>query len=163
MTKLIGLKGDNALSTPALTKYITKDISDEGLDHNWKNYERTPCKQCNGTGYDLQDQSPCIACDGTGIDFYLCYGVEDGVAYAKVVQNGVEAIKEVCKAKRERETKNWVKQQGKEVFMIPNGARLELVAQGYPVDDWEAEGDMRSYAKAVRKHFPEFMTTNLII
>ena len=89
--ELIGLKGtERSLSTPALTKYITQELSTDGIGHDWNNRENTPCKTCTGTGVDREDHTSCIACDGTGTDFYLQYGVEDGVAYAKVVQNGVD-------------------------------------------------------------------------
>lgn len=176
MSKLLGLKStDNSFNTPAITKGITDEIKrymeegDANIEKNWVNKETQSCRICNGSGLDTDEAgvvifgSRCIACDGTGVDYEMVYGVEDGVAYAKVIQNGMQAILDVCKAKRERETKNWTKQAGKEVFMLPNSARLELIAQGYPVEEWEEMGDMRSYAQAVQKHFPMFMTTNLNI
>ena len=170
MTNIIGLKSAaDTFSTPAITKGITDEIyakvehGEATLEDDWINKEVQPCRMCNASGYDLDEKMSCIACDGTGVDYELVYGVQDGIAYAKVVQNGMQAIMDVCKAKRERETKQWVKQAGKEVFMIPNSARLELIAKGYPVDEWEKAGDMRSYAKAVQRYFPAFMTTNLVI
>ena len=54
--ELIGLKGtEKSLSTPALTKYITQELSTDGIGHNWVNRENTPCKTCTGTGVDRED------------------------------------------------------------------------------------------------------------
>lgn len=169
---LIGMNRDERImDTPGFADMVTKDIrdaleaGDKSLEDNWKNEESTPCGPCKGSGYDLEDRMSCIACDGTGVDFTMVYGVEEGVAYARIIQNGMEALLEYCKARRESETKDWLKDDnfGLAAFAIPNSARIELIAQGYPVDDWEAEGDMRSYARAVQKHFPLFMLTNVVI
>ena len=172
MSKIIGLnKADNNIEAPAICSFIKEDIKaaieagEKSLEEDWKNVESEPCHNCKGSGHDLEERMSCIACDGTGIDYEFHYGVVDGVVYARVVQNGVDAILEYCKAKREAETENWKRDDalGLVAFAIPNSVRCELIARGYPVDDWEEAGDMRSYAKVVQSHYPLFMTTNIVI
>ena len=172
MSKIIGMnRPNNMIEAPAIAKMIREDIKaawedkEKSLEEDWKNVEKEPCKMCKGSGYDMEDRMSCIACDGTGTDYELHYGVEEGIAYARVVQNGMEAILEYCKAKRESETKDWLKDDslGLQAFAIPNSVRIEFIARGYPVEEWEQSGDMRSFARAVQKHYPKFMTTNVVI
>ena len=172
MSKLIGFnKPNNNIEAPAICNHIRSEVQsaieegEKSLEEDWTNIEKEPCNNCKGSGYDLEDRMTCIACDGTGTDYEFHYGVVDGVVYARVVQNGIEAFLEYCKTRREEETNEWKKDYalGLSAFAIPNSVRCELVAQGYPVDDWEKAGDMRSFARAVQKHYPLFMTTNVII
>lgn len=158
------------LNAPALRKQALKYAEDKGLTHNWENKEVKNCKVCwdphrdRSTGKDPDTFGNCIACDGTGVDYYVSYGVEDGKAYAKIVQNGMSAFLDFCRDCRSEETKMKAEQMGKVAFSIPNGVRLELIAQGYPVEEWEkSDFGMRSMAKAVQRHFPYFMRTNLVI
>lgn len=141
------------------------DAGDKSLEEDWVNHEVRPCEQCSGSGRDWAEGVPCIACDGTGVDCEIKYGVSSGQMFIDIVQNGMEPILQVCKEHREREGKGWLKDDamGLQAFMIPFSARLDLLSMGYPVIEWEQAGDMRSYARVVRKHYPQFMTTNVVI
>lgn len=171
--KLITTNEERKISTPAISAMMS-DVAKESIEHgdktllaNWENKEVKPCMKCSSTGRDLEDGGPCLGCEGSGTDFEIRYGVSDGVVYSHVKQYGTDAILEYCKGKREQEISDptWKKDDsmGLVAFAIPSVARMELMAQGYPVESWEREGDMKSYTRAVQANFPMYLTTNVII
>lgn len=171
--KLITTNTEKKVQTPAISammRGVVEEALDSGerhLEDDWENNEVKPCMKCNSTGYDLEGGHSCLGCEGTGKDMEIKYGVSSGVAYSKVVQYGTDGILEYCKMRREEELHNptWKKDDsmGLITFALPSVARMELMALGYPIEDWEQSGDMKSYAKAVQSHFPMYLTTNLII
>lgn len=150
----------NKIEAPGIVKKLEETIAEDRLKSNWKNVEKKKCGQCNG---DPLKRMGCITCDFTGIDYELHYGVEDGKLFAHMIQNGIDPILAVCKERRETEGRLKAEDMGREIFMIPASIELELKAMDYPLDEWVSAGDMRSYGKAVQRHFPKFMTTNMII
>ena len=138
----------------------------EKLEENWMNREVKLCKNCSGSRWDSEDMSPCIACDGTGADIIVEYGVEDGKFVSRVTQTGIEALKEVCKIRRELEVDKGMMKRAAETMMIPFqlplSAQLELEYLYPEFKDWCEAGEYRKCAKYVRRHYPEFMCTPLL-
>ena len=138
----------------------------EKLEENWINREVKLCKNCSGSRWDPEDKTSCIACDGTGADVIVEYGVEDGKFFSRVIQTGVEALKEVCKIRRELESdKGMMKRAAATMmmpFQLPLSAQLELEYLYPEFKDWCEAGEFRKGAKYVRRHYPEFMCTPLI-
>ncbi len=136
------------------------------LEDDWINKEIKVCKNCSGHKIDPEDMTVCIACDGTGADMIVEYGVESGKFVARVIQNGMEPFKRLCAEWRQIEReKGMMKRAASSMtpaYLIPESVRLELSFTYPDWDHWESEGDQRKCANAVRKHYPEFMCTDII-
>ena len=165
------------LNTPNLNlafKTEAQGLVEDGLqklNENWMNREAKGCKQCKGKGKifsgpdDLVGEH-CIACDGTGVDMYVEYGVEDGKFVARVIQNGAEAIAELCKEYREEETRLGVMGRAARTtmkpFLLPEAVRYEMELKEPDFSNMIKEGEYKKASNLVRRHYPEYMTTNYI-
>ncbi len=136
------------------------------LENNWINKEVKVCHNCHGHKFDPEDMTVCIACDGTGADMVVEYGVEDGKFVSRVTQNGMEPLKAICAEYRQMERDKGLmgraKQSMTKAYMLPESAHMELKFMYPDFERWENEGNQRSCANIVRKHYPEFMCTDLI-
>ena len=160
------------METPMLSKAFKTEaqgLVEDGLknlEDNWMNREAKACKNCRGTKFDREDLTPCIACNATGVDMYVEYGVEDGKFVSRVVQNGIDPIVELCRELRELEANLSTTQRANKVttaaFLLPEAARMELSILEPDFEQWVREGDNKRATKLVRKHFPQFLTTNYL-
>ena len=160
------------METPNLERVFVEEamgLVDDGLqnlEENWINREAKACNNCKGHKFDPEDFTICIACDGTGVDMYIEYGVEDGKFVSRVIQNGMEPLRELCKELREQEKALAVSQRAKKsitaAFLLPESARMELSILEPDFEKWMADGDNKKAAKLVRKHYPDLMTTNYL-
>ena len=171
-------EGDSSLSSDKLAEAIIESEVKERIEHgektveeNWHNVERIPCGICRGSGYDHEDKMVCLACEGSGSDVEKHYGVEDMKMFAYCKQYGIDIFKEFCKACREAEaesTKGLTYDKVNKVeyvtpFKIPYIIKMNLMAEGYPVDEMMQQRDgVTLLARAIVKKYPEFMTTNRI-
>lgn len=163
MTILGVKKQGKKMATPHL-KSLVKEAGDK-YDDPTVDWKATPdihqCGVCNGSGFDYKDGIQCIGCDGSGIDYELHYGVEGGKCYAYVVQYGLDALIEYCKACREAEVeKIRVNAPILNVLALPAYARIDMIAEGIPVDEMVNRGD-RELLNLVAERYPQFLKTNL--
>lgn len=167
------------INTPALTRRFSKDIMTEhdarlyGPDQNWDMTMQRECKVCNNPydlgktnrpGYDPDEPfKPCGACDGTGLDYKFKFGMQDGKPFTVIKQYGLDALADLCKAYREEEISLLERQKRpmQQYFLMAHIHRLELIADGIPVDEYEQTGNMRALAKEMYNRWGQtFMTTN---
>ena len=160
------------VNTPNLAKAFQAEaegLVEDGLknlEENWMNREAKACKNCKGKGIDPEDFSSCIACDGTGVDMYIEYGVEDGKFVAKVIQNGAEAIADLCKEYREVEANmsliNRANRAAMVPFLLPESVKMDLEISEPMFKEFIDNQEYRKAANIVRRRYPQYMTTRYI-
>lgn len=160
------------LKTPNLAKAFQEEAAglvEDGLktlEENWMNREAKACKNCCGKGIDPEDFTSCIACDGTGVDMYIEYGVEDGKFVGRVIQNGAEAIAELCKEYRDAEANmsliNRANRAAMIPFLLPESVRMDLEISEPKFKELLDNKEYRKAANIVRKRYPQYMTTRYI-
>ena len=165
---LLGVKKEGKkMATPHL-KSLVSEAGDKYDDptEDWKATPQiTKCGVCKGSGFDYAEGIQCFGCDGSGIDYELHYGVEGGKCFAYVVQYGLDALAEYCKACREAEVDSVrVNAPMISVFALPAYARIDMIAEGIPVDEMLNSSDAQAkndLINLVSTRYPQFMKTNL--
>ena len=162
----------NEISTPHLASAFENDAmdavqyGDKTLEEDWLNREAKACKNCKGHKFDPKDFTPCVACDATGVDMYIEYGVEKGKFVARVIQNGIDPLVELCRELRDMEARLSVSQRANKsvtaAFLLPEAARMELTLLEPDFEQWVKEGNNKRATQLVRKHFPQFLCTNYL-
>ena len=143
------------------------DQGDKGLTHDWLNEDVKICKNCNGHGIDPEDKTFCIACNATGIDMTIQYGVQDGKFVSRIIQNGLDAFKQLAALARENERNKSMTQRANapmtKAYYLTTAATMELTMLYPDFPQMVEEGNHREITKLVRKHYPDLLATYLTI